>query len=277
MEIFALVGKSGTGKSYKAQYVAGEYGIEYIVDDGLLIRGNQVIAGRSAKREDTRIAAIKRAIFNEENHRKEVIGALENNDIKKLLIIGTSENMIKTIIKELGLDEYYNLIKIEDISTHEEIEEALKSRRIKGKHVIPVPTFSIKKHFSGYFIDSLRNRRKIGDRYELEGYENYYEKTVVRPTFSYLGNYDIKDSVLKSIIKISTVGCEGLDKVTLIDIYSMKEGVVITIVVILKLGEKLKVTAENIRDNIIKNFEYMTGINVLQLNIKIKGIKGFGR
>jgi len=37
MEIFALMGESGTGKSYKALLVAHKYSINYIIDDGLLM------------------------------------------------------------------------------------------------------------------------------------------------------------------------------------------------------------------------------------------------
>ncbi len=49
MQVFALVGSSGTGKSYKAFVVASERGIEYIIDDGLLIGGTRIYAGKSAK------------------------------------------------------------------------------------------------------------------------------------------------------------------------------------------------------------------------------------
>ncbi len=35
IKVYAFVGPSGTGKSYRAQMVAGEKGIEYIIDDGL--------------------------------------------------------------------------------------------------------------------------------------------------------------------------------------------------------------------------------------------------
>ncbi len=37
MKVYAFVGPSGTGKSYRAQMVANQKGIEYIIDDGLLI------------------------------------------------------------------------------------------------------------------------------------------------------------------------------------------------------------------------------------------------
>lgn len=49
MEIVALVGQSGSGKSYKAIMLAKEKSIEYIIDDGLLIKGNKIVAGKSAK------------------------------------------------------------------------------------------------------------------------------------------------------------------------------------------------------------------------------------
>jgi len=50
VEIFALVGESGTGKSYKAILVAHKYNISYIIDDGLLIRKDKILAGHSAKK-----------------------------------------------------------------------------------------------------------------------------------------------------------------------------------------------------------------------------------
>ena len=55
VKTYAFVGPSGTGKSYRAQMVAGEKNIEYIIDDGLLVKGNEVIAGVSAKKAPTKI------------------------------------------------------------------------------------------------------------------------------------------------------------------------------------------------------------------------------
>ena len=48
IKTYAFIGPSGTGKSYRAQYVASGKGIKYIIDDGLLIKDSQVIAGISA-------------------------------------------------------------------------------------------------------------------------------------------------------------------------------------------------------------------------------------
>ena len=67
IKTYGFIGPSGTGKSYRAQMVAGEKGINYIIDDGLLIKGNEVIAGVSAKKAPTKIETVKNALFiNEE-------------------------------------------------------------------------------------------------------------------------------------------------------------------------------------------------------------------
>ncbi len=50
IKVYAFVGPSGTGKSYRAQLVASENEINYIIDDGLLIKDNAVIAGSSKKK-----------------------------------------------------------------------------------------------------------------------------------------------------------------------------------------------------------------------------------
>ena len=55
MKVYAFVGPSGTGKSYRAQMVASANDIHYIIDDGLLINENEVLAGTSAKKAPTKI------------------------------------------------------------------------------------------------------------------------------------------------------------------------------------------------------------------------------
>jgi len=49
--IYALVGKAGSGKSFRARLVAEKHQIDLIIDDGLLIRDHRILAGKSAKRE----------------------------------------------------------------------------------------------------------------------------------------------------------------------------------------------------------------------------------
>lgn len=268
MKVYALVGKSGTGKSYKAQHVAGMYNIEFILDDGLLIMGAKVIAGISAKRENTRIAAVRRAIFLDYNHKKQVMDAIKSFSPEKILVIGTSENMIRHIIEALELGNEYILLNIEDVSSEEDIETASRARRVLGKHVIPVPTFEIKKQFSGYFLDSFRQFVRKG-----EDQVEYFEKTIVRPTFSYLGNFEIKDAALKSIVTISAMKIENVYKCVGVDIKGTKTGIIITIGMSLILAESLKKIGEKVAEAVKKDVEYTTGINVIEVNINIRSIK----
>ena len=76
-KVYAFVGPSGTGKSYRAQMVANENNIQYIIDDGLLIHENDVVAGNSAKKAPTKIETVKKAIFVDENDREAMKEALK--------------------------------------------------------------------------------------------------------------------------------------------------------------------------------------------------------
>lgn len=190
MKIYALVGRSGTGKSYKALEVACENNIEYLIDDGLLIYKNKIVAGISAKQSKTYIEAVKRAIFNDENHRKDVKDKIKEKNIQKILLIGTSNKMVKQIVNKLELGEIYKYIYIEDISTYEEIELAKRSRE-RGNHIIPVSTMEIKPIANGLSINSLK--RKIFKNNSKE--TKLIEKTVIRPTFSYRGKFSINKKI----------------------------------------------------------------------------------
>ena len=75
----ALVGASGTGKSYRSIWLAGEKGLDYIIDDGILINHNKVIAGVSAKKASTKIGAVKRAIFENESEKIAMKDAIKSS------------------------------------------------------------------------------------------------------------------------------------------------------------------------------------------------------
>jgi O-antigen/teichoic acid export membrane protein len=93
LRIVGFIGHSGTGKSHRASWVARERGIEFIIDDGLLIKVNQVIAGVSAKKEKTRIGSIKRALFTDDQHMQDVKNAISIHKPEAILIIGTSGSL----------------------------------------------------------------------------------------------------------------------------------------------------------------------------------------
>ncbi|NLY80210.1 MAG: hypothetical protein GX072_10075, partial [Lysinibacillus sp.] len=82
MKVYSLSGPSGTGKSTSAIQFAHDHQIEAIIDDGLLIKEGQKIAGTSAKFEKNTITAVRRAIFQDESHKKEVKEALKKHNIQ---------------------------------------------------------------------------------------------------------------------------------------------------------------------------------------------------
>ncbi len=99
MKVYALVGESGTGKSFRAKLVAQKYDIEYIIDDGLLIKNNRILAGHSAKKEETFLAAVKAALFDDKTERDMVARKLQVEKVKKVLILGTSGSYFGDIRK----------------------------------------------------------------------------------------------------------------------------------------------------------------------------------
>lgn len=193
MKVYALVGKSGTGKSHHSMWVARENHIDYIIDDGLLISDNRIVAGKSAKREPTKVASVRCAVFSEPEHMAVVRQALLDNHVESLLIIGTSDKMVHRIAAALGIGPIQKIIRIEEVSTPEERQIAAEMRNKQGKHVIPVPTFELKRQFSGYFTDPLMLL------FKKKGQTIVEEKTVMRPAYSYLGEYRISAKAISDI------------------------------------------------------------------------------
>lgn len=267
MQIYGLVGKSGTGKSYQAMNVSKEKNIEYIIDDGLLISGSAILAGKSAKRQATKVGAIKTALFTEEIQRDAVIHEIASHKPESILILGTSDGMIRKIVDRLKLPELTEIIRIEDVSTGEEIETAIKQRKEWGKHVIPVPAIQLKKHFSGYLLDPLSIFKGWGGKHTAS------EKSVVRPTFSYLGNFIISDKVIADIINCIATQTEGLASVSRVMVISSDGGIAIQVVAILDYGCKVIEVAKTFQKSIADMVALMTAFNVISVNIEVKGLK----
>ena len=180
MKTYAFVGPSGTGKSYRAQMVANSRNIKFIIDDGLLISGNEVIAGVSAKKAPTKIETVKNALFQNEAKKKEIQKAIKKYKPDSILILGTSDEMVQKIVTNLEFEPLTETIYIQDVATEDEMAMAKNIRVTQGKHVIPVPTFEIRKDFSGYLLDPLQIFKSTG-----KGNAPYIsEKSIVRPTAS---------------------------------------------------------------------------------------------
>ena len=268
MKVYAFVGPSGTGKSYRAQLVASENNIHYIIDDGLLIDENEVLAGTSAKKAPTKIETIRHALFIEPKEQEEMKKALKKYKPDSLLILGTSDKMIEKIRESLGLPELTRTIYINEVATEEEMEKARNIRVTQGKHVIPVPTFEIKKDFSGYILDPLqifRSRSANGGPY-------ISEKSIIRPTFSYLGNFTISDSVFRQIIEQVSKKVEGIYSISRIRVENYGDGISIYLEAVINYGENIIDILTDFKNKIKKEIEKQTAMNVLKVDLIAKGI-----
>ena len=266
MKVYAFVGPSGTGKSYRAQLVASENNIHYIIDDGLLIDENEVLAGTSAKKAPTKIETIRHALFIEEKEQKEMKKALKKYKPDSLLILGTSDKMIEKIRESLGLPELEKTIYITDVATEEEMERARNIRVTQGKHVIPVPTFEIKKDFSGYLLDPLQIfKSKDGNQY-------ISEKSIIRPTFSYLGKFTISDSVFRQIAEQTARKIPGIYSITRTRVENYGDGISIYMEAVLNYGNNIIEVLNEFRSKTKKEIEKQTSMNVEKVDLVAKGI-----
>ncbi|TFG81756.1 MAG: hypothetical protein E4H20_09130 [Spirochaetales bacterium] len=269
VRVFALVGGSGTGKSFRAKLVAQKFGIDLIIDDGLLIKGEAIIGGRSAKREKLYMAAVKTALFHEKAHRDEIARALQKQRWKRILLIGTSEKMVNKIAERLQIPHPHKVIKIEDIASRQEIDKAIQSRRVEGKHVIPVPAIEIKRNYPRIFYDSIRVflQRNLG-RTALRT-PKLYEKSVVRPEFAKRGRVAISESALSQMVIHCVDEFDDSIRITKITVRSDSQGYRLTVVIELPFGTQLSGNIHNLQQYIIDNIERFTGILIEEVNLVV--------
>ncbi|MDR0465078.1 MAG: hypothetical protein LBG94_08215 [Treponema sp.] len=274
--VFALTGESGTGKSFHAKLVALKYGIDLIIDDGLLIKDNRILAGHSAKKEHSFLAAVKVALFDEKSHRDEVARRLQNEKYKRILILGTSEKMINKIATRLQLPQPSKVIKIDDIATQEEIDKAMRTRRIEGKHVIPVPSIEVKKSYPNIFYDAIRifKRRKVAGNV-LAGIglvPTLHEKSIVRPEYSKHGRVMISETALVQLVTNCVNEYNKDIKSKKINIKHAEMGYRLIMTIDVPYGIQLGGNIHDLQQYIIENIERYTGILIEEVNIIIDKI-----
>lgn len=273
VRVFALVGSTGTGKSYHAKLLSERLGARLIIDDGLLIQGDSIVAGKSAKREKTYMGAVKRAIFNEKSHRDEAVQCLAANKFKKILILGTSEKMVNKIAERLELPPPRRIIRIEEIASPEEIEKAKLSREIEGKHVIPVPSMEVKKKYPQIFFGRVKIFFKRNLWFQDGKPDSVVEKSVVRPEFSQSHKkVEISEAELR---KMAAECIKEFDSGIVIKKLSVKTaaaGCKIAILADLPFETQLITKIYQMQEWITSSIEKRTGIIIEDVNIIIDKI-----
>ena len=272
MDVIALGGPSGTGKSHRALVIAHKHKADAIIDDGILISDGKIIAGHSAKQEASRIMAVRRAIFILPGHAEEVRQAIEKVNPHRILVLGTSENMVHKIARALKLPAISQIINIEDIASKADIEKAQFYRLKQGKHIIPVPTIELKPHFSGFLIDPVQSffKRSSNKRRRLG------EKSIVRPVFSYYGKLSIDDHAVAAIVR--KVVLEGeISEISHIEVGHLYKGdedlgLKVSCSVMLTYGNHIPTLITKTQRAVRQAVEYMTGMMVHEVDIVVKAL-----
>lgn len=269
MKIIALVGSSGTGKSHRALWVAHENNIDVLVDDGLLIKGHEIVAGTSAKKQKTAIGAIKTAIFTDENHAGQVMEEIKKLNPKSILVLGTSKEMVNRITDRLELPKPSIYLDIAQVSNEKEIEAALKTRQLLGQHVIPAPSVAVKPRLSGILIDPLHvgfsKNQHAGTRTKL-----WVNQTVVRPTFNFYGKFFITDQAMQAIVKkiVSEYNC--IAKSQNITFSNSQYGTGVSLDLVLKYGTIIPILTATVQQQITETLEYMTALHIIRVDIYVR-------
>ena len=254
MEVVAFIGPSGTGKSHRAVNVAYAHGCDAIIDDGLLIRGTHILAGVSAKNENNKIQAVKRAIFTDPEHTRYLFNSPEN---------------VRRILEKLGLPEPVEKVYINQVVTKAEIKKARYERLHYGKHVVPVPNVELKSHLTGYFAD-LPYNLFAGDSGPKEG-----DRSIVRPPFSFFGKLLVADSAVEDIIRIIADKDANVLRLKSISVRRRSgygRGIVIGIDWALVYGAKIFAVTRALQEKIKQRVEYMTAMNVNNVNITVRSL-----
>lgn len=271
MEVIGFYGPPGTGKSDRALVIAYENKASCIIDDGILIYHSRIVAGKSAKREESRLKAVRRAIFWDKEQRDEVKAALLKINPKRVLILGTSDRMVVTIAKALELPMPAKYIRIEDVARPEDMLKANEARNKEGKHVIPVPTMELKPYFKGYMVDPLRFLRSR--KKEPKRFSEWNERSVVRPVFSYYGKLTFSDKVIEDLVNYAA---GGLRKIKIRHVRSKKSesqvnGLILYLDVTVRTGtpQDIKNVIHTMRDRIQREIEYTTGMSLETIKINL--------
>lgn len=264
-----MVGPSGTGKSHRAMTVAYENDIDTVIDDGLLIREGQKIAGSSAKGEPTALQAVKRAILVDPAHAQEIKEGIERIHPDKILILGTSIKMVDRIAAAVELPPIFHYFFIEDVATEREIATAQALRKNYGMHVIPVPLVEVKDDLPGYLMNPLRYflGKKPGQT------QKSGEKTIVQPKFSAVGKLIITNHALAQISQFIAGQVAGVARINKTTVSVENGNAIIFIEMAGLMVPELRMAPRNIQMDVQEKVTLMSGINVEQVNISIRTIE----
>ncbi|MDR2601573.1 MAG: ATP-binding protein [Spirochaetaceae bacterium] len=268
IKTFALVGPSGTGKSFQAKFLCRKKHIDFIIDDGLLIRNARIVAGHSAKEEKTFMAAVKAALFDEKSKRDEVARKLQSEHFSRVLILGTSEKMVNKIAARLQLPMPSKIIRIGEISTQKDIENAKRMRYVEGKHVIPVPGAEVKREYPSIFFNAIHIFKKKPVSSVITVPE-FHEKSIVKPIYSRQNKIIISKKALSLMVYNCINEFNPKFAGQKIEVEPTETGYNIAITLDIPFGTELSDAIEGLQTYIVENIEHFTRIPVENVSVII--------
>jgi uncharacterized alkaline shock family protein YloU len=130
----------------------------------------------------------------------------------------------------------------------------------------------LKPHFQGYLLDPIRsffygrNGKKISP----------FERSVVRPVFSYYGKLTFSNDVLEALVRHALAKNDGVTKINrlrvAINYNSTRNGLAIILSLTIAYGQNIKKLMSRIRRDIQQEVEYTTGMSVEILKITVRSI-----
>ncbi|QQE80646.1 isopentenyl transferase family protein [Alicyclobacillus sp. SO9] len=268
MKIFALVGASGTGKSYVAEEVAKKTGSGLIIDDGVLISHGQMIAGYSGKLEKHAIKAVRRAIFMNKDHRADVMTALshyQGND--NLLVLGTSRKMILTICSNLELTEDINWLAIEDFVSSEEL--ALASRlRMYGMHAMPIAASQVQQSKHYWLLKQIQYRLEKLSPQGTTGEER--RRLIVNPVFSGGGIY-VHPRAIKDLVTCVVSEEQHPFRLRQTKV-EFEPSLTVKVNAAIELGTNIQRAAEALLSSLHRSLTANLGLPLIQVHLRVETI-----
>jgi hypothetical protein len=224
------------------------------------------MAGKSAKSEKNLVRAIRRALFEYGSHRLEVVTFLAAHAPCKVMVIATSKSMMEKIVEKLGLPQPARVIDITEVASNEEINNALKERREKKQHVVPVSRTQIQRNFAGKLVSQLKDLFKSKDRQDEP-------RTVVKPPFSFDGRVTIEPEAILAIIRRLIVLGDHIHQVRELSLVPDGDVLNVNLVVDVKLGDKnVLYLARLLQKKLSVGLSFFTGMEVKKVNVRINEI-----
>ena len=139
----------------------------------------------------------------------------------------------------------------------------------------------LKPHFKGFLIDPIKTmwrkrtlKKQNPDKLGQIGSEGF-ERSVVRPAFSYYGRLTFADDVIIELVKNGLRKVSGVDQSSDINFKRSSKGqngLEIDMSVVIQHGYPVRSLMQQVQKSVRNEIEYITGMSIERLSIKVKNI-----